>query len=193
MALIVEYHVTAAQYDVIGTLTAGTSDIEAGMLVVFDSTYGVNASPATDDVAQNAAATTVIGIAGDSRRATEGQTTAYSAPLLTGSKGAQSRWTENRVSDFYNETLASGKITVYQGGGKFWTDQIGTVTTAAAPGVPICTSATGRGLVNSKTTATNRIGICAGAVSAYPSGVPGTDTTDGSTTLGTYLPIILRV
>ena len=39
---------------------------------------------------------------------------------LIGANGAGSRWTENRVSDFYDETKASDKITVYNGGGKFW-------------------------------------------------------------------------
>lgn len=190
MALIVEYHVIAAQFNVTGTLTAGTSDIKAGMVVIFDDTYGVNAGPASLDAVQNAKATGIIGIAGDSRLAAEGQTTAYSDTLRTGANGAQTRWTSNRVSDFYNETLASGKITVYMGGGKFWTDQY-TETNTATAGMTICTSAT-RGKVASKTTATYPIGICAGAATAYPSGVPGTDT-EGSITLGTYLPIILRV
>ncbi len=35
-------------------------------------------------------------------------------------------------------------------------------------------------------------GVCLGAVQAYPSGVPGTDT-DGHITLGDYVPVLNRL
>ena len=120
MALIVEYHVVADMYPV------GAASITAGMLVQ-NAANGVVAAPT------GAAVGTLLGIAGDSALDEAGQTTAYSAEVTIGANGAGSRYTENRVSDFYDETVASQKITVYNGGGKFWIsdDLLKTGVTAA--------------------------------------------------------------
>ena len=179
MALIVEYHVVADMYPV------GATAISAGMNVTLVAGLVV---PATANVA------VAIDIAGDSRLSAAGQTTAYSDQLTIGASGGGSRWTENRVSDFYDETLASQKITVYNGGGKFWISEdlfdapaaivaLNLLQTGATAGF----YATGAG-----TGPNDHIATVVGASQAYPSGVPGTDVT-GSITLGNYIPIILRI
>ena len=185
MALIVEYHVVADMYPVAETA------ITAGMIVSLNTAGQVVPAPTT--VVGNAQV--AVGIAGDSYLTAEGQTTAYSDQVVMGADGGATRWTENRVSDFYNETAASQKMTVYNGGGKFWIssdlfDGDGTVT----PGLTLTVSGTTAGEWEDAAAATNDdiIGVAVGAVQAYPSGVPGTDT-DGHITLGDFVPVVLRI
>ena len=109
MALIVEQHVVADMYPV--SAAARTTGISAGMAVALN---------AAGEVIQGTTAlkANIIGIAGDSLLTAAGQTTAYSAQVTVGSDDADTarrRWTANRVSDAYDETLASGKMTVYNG------------------------------------------------------------------------------
>lgn len=186
MALIVEYHVVADMYPV------GAGAISAGNIVTL-----------TNDliVAQTGiAATNSIGIAGDSALTAEGQTTAYSAQLTIGANGAGNRWTENRVSDFFDETTASQKITVYNGGGKFWisSDLLDTGSATPAAGNLFGSgTAGGNGswLVQGAVVGQN-VAMSVGPVAGYDSGVPGTDITNGSggsMTLGDYFPVVLRI
>ena len=182
MALIVEYHVIADMYPV-NTANA----ISAGMAISLTAAGVAQPAPVNN--------ATVIGIAGDSSLNAEGQTTAYSANLVIGADGAGSRWTENRVSDFYDETMASQKITVYNGGGKFWvsSDLLDTGTTLT-PGEFMRVSGTTAGeWLDGATQGTNEVAMTTGSVSAYDSGVPGTATTDGSMSLGDYFPVVLRI
>ncbi len=181
MALIVEYHVIADMY------TVGTTAISAGMLVSFDANSAIVPSPINTDLA--------VGIAGDSALAAAGQTTAYSAQVTIGADGANNRWTENRVSDFYDETAASNKITIYNGGGKFWisSDLLDAGTTLAAGEFMRVGAATAGEWLDGGTNAVgDTVAIAAGASQAYPSGVPGT-AVDGSISLGNYFPVILRI
>ena len=182
MALIVEYHVIADMYSV-----NTTQAISAGMLVSFGANGVVLTTTGSNE--------TSLGIAGDSSLNAEGQTTAYSANLVIGADGAGTRWTENRVSDFYDETAASQKITVYNGGGKFWiSEDLFDVPADIAGGDLVRSSDATAGLWdNGATVGTDVIGIAVGANSAYDSGVPGTATTDGSMSLGNFVPIILRI
>lgn len=187
MALIVEQHVVANSYPV------GSTAIQAGMLVsmVNDGTV----------VPAGADSTIVIGIAGDSALTGSGQTTAYSAEVVIGASDAdtaRTRWTSNRISDMYDETLASGKITVYNGGGKFWiSDDLITGELAIDAGELLESEAGGHWATGN--TAGEVVAICVGHAQQYPSGVPGTDTPDGSIALGTstsgnnWLPISLRI
>jgi hypothetical protein len=99
--LIPIYRVISSQFPV----DSLTGNIEMGMAVGL----GTNASGAVvvRKVDAGAGANTVtqpVGIAGDRKRASE----AY-------------EWV-NRVSDSGDETAASGKMTVYHGGGEFWLD-----------------------------------------------------------------------
>ncbi len=181
MALIVEYHVVADMYVV------GAAAITAGMLVDLDANGAARACTAATDLS--------IGIAGDSALAAEGQTTAYSAQLVIGADGGGTRWTENRVSDFYDETTASQKITVYNGGGKFWvSSDLLDAGVALVPGEFMRVGATAGFWLDGGTNAVgDTVGIAVGAVQAYDSGVPGTATANGSMSLGDYFPVILRI
>lgn len=196
MALIVEQHVVADMYPV--STAAGITGISAGMAVALNAA-GEAIQATTSLKAQ------VVGIAGDSLLATEGQTTAYSAEVVIGAVDedtARTRWTSNRVSDMYDETLASGKITVYNGGGKFWLsdDLLTDVATQAVGDLLIADDA---GLMETAGAIGTETGVIVGRVvgipQLYPSGVPGTETTDGSIALGTssannlWTPITLMV
>ena len=188
MALIVEQHVVADMYPV------GTTAISAGMPLMFDTDGNVIPTNAAD-------LTTVIGIAGDSFLTTEGQTTAYSAQVVIGATDADTarrRFTSNRVSDMYNETLASGKMTVYNGGGKFWiSDDLVTGEGTMNAGDLLEAAANGQYVAGA--TAGEVIALVTGVAQQYSSGVPGTDTPDGSNALGTstdnnrWVPISLRI
>ena len=183
MALIVEYHVNADMYPV------GTGAISAGMCITLD-TNGL-AVPAPT----GSAGSLVIGVAGDSALSAEGSTTAYSAQVVIGADGAGTRWTENRVSDFYDEATASQKMTVYNGGGKFWIsgDLFDATATIAINTYLIPSAGTTAGEWDDAGSAGTETAIAVGSIQAYDSGVPGTDTTDGSLSLGNFAPIILRV
>lgn len=177
MALIVEYHVVADQYAV------GSTAISAGMLVSLDGAGVVIPTPTGSNAA------IVLGIAGDSALTSEGRSTAYSDQVFIGA-AASARWTENRVSDFYDETTASDKITVYHGGGKFWISE-DLFDASPAVNAYVDNSATTDGEYRITATAGQEIGIAVGTSQAYPSGVPGTDI-NGSITLGNFIPVILR-
>lgn len=189
MAIIVEQHVVADQYEV------GDTTITAGMAVQLDSDG--KAERNTD------AANLCIGLAGDSKLTTEGQTTAYGAQVYIGVQDPSpdathnTRWTANRVSDFYNETLASGKITVYNGGGKFWISEDIWDSTSVTVGQVVLPSSTAGKLQAGSWSDGKVIGKIVGIAQKVASGVPGTDI-DGSMSLnaGTYnewIPIILSV
>jgi hypothetical protein len=186
MALIVEYHVVADMYPV------GAAAISAGNLVELTNDLVI----AVDAIA----ATNCLGVAGDSALNAEGQTTAYSDQVTIGANGAGTRWTENRVSDFYDETTASQKITVYNGGGKFWisSDLLDTGSATPVAGNLFGSGTTGGNgswLVQGAVVGQN-IAMSVGGVQGYDSGVPGTDTTNGSggsMTLGDYFPVVLRI
>jgi len=196
MALIVEQHVIADMY--ITSAAAQSTGISAGMAIALNA-----AGEAIQ--ATTALKAKVVGIAGDSLLTTAGQTTAYSAQVTIGAVDAdtaRTRWTSNRVSDMYDETLASGKITVYNGGGKFWlSDDL--LTDVATQAVGDLLIADDGGLMETADAIGTETGVIVGRVvgipQEYPSGVPGTDTTDGSIALGTssannlWTPITLMV
>ncbi len=186
MALIVEYHVVADMYIV------GATAIQAGMIVSLNAAGAVVPTPIGNDE------TAVLGIAGDTFRAGAGQTTAYSDQVVIGAHAynaaANQNWTSNRVSDFYNETEASGKITVYHGGGKFWVseDLLDGDGAAFVVNDLVGRSAAVAGEWLRGATAGQEAGIGVGASQNYPSGVPGIDVQQ-SITLGNFLPIVLRI
>jgi hypothetical protein len=113
---------------------------------------------------------------------------------VIGADGAGTRWTENRVSDFYDETLASQKITVYNGGGKFWisSDLFDSAAVGISAGDLLKRSAGTAGYWVNSATDDDVTALCVHAVTAYPSGVPGTDT-DGHITLGDFVNVVLRI
>ena len=182
MALIVEYHVAAM------SMAVGTTAITAGMCVTLDTAGLVVPAPT------GSAGHLVVGIAGDSALAAAGQTTAYSDQVRLGANNGTSRWTENRVSDFYDETTASQEITVYNGGGKFWISNTLFDNDAASctPGILIGLGTVAGDWTDAAVTDDDVCGVCLGASQAYPSGVPGTDVS-GSITLGNFVPVLCRL
>lgn len=151
--------------------------------------------------------------------------TSLTGALVIGSQGAQQRYPQNRVADNYNEVLASGKMTVYHSGGEFWTDQYeiigsgGTSVLAYHPAMPLYSSgvetAGGTARGEPETASVGRfttepaaniegvspiVGFVLTSPTAYPSGVPGTETgfnslPEGGNSLswGTFLHVKLAI
>jgi len=176
MALIEIQHVVADMYAVDPDWTAAEAIIE-GQWVALEAVAGVTYAKRCDGDAD-----TAIGVAGDTMsNITSG--TPYAASVVVNAAGG-TRQTENRVSDFFNETLASGKITVYHSGGTFATNQFD-ADTVFVVGDNCYVTSTGN-LTNDISTTAQIVGLCVGPIAAFPSGVPGTDVT-GSITLGNYV------
>ena len=129
------------------------------------------------------------GVAGDTKSvATSGMPSMNEANLSNGDDmlgTPNPRGFVNRVSDSFDETKASGRLTVYHSGGKFATNRYVVAGAAFAPGVPLYVTNDGR-LTTVDGGVKFIVAICVKAPSAYPSGVPGTDV-DGSMSLGDYL------
>ena len=180
MALIPVQHVVADQFNVDPDwdfTTNGT--IEAGQLVKLASTGFIQLC--------DTASERPIGIAGDNL-SNAGGGTPYAANLTIGAGGNRQTSTQNRVSDFFDETVASSLLTVYTGGGRFLSDQYATVT--ILPGEQLYTDASGNITNVVGGGAGVVLGVCVTAPGAYPSGVPGTDVS-GSITLGNYIEFVL--
>lgn len=195
MALITVYHVVASMFAV----DAGsTTDIPQGVLLTLGSD---GKAVACDGDTQYA-----VAVSADSRSAgvtsytatsnsatSRDPKTSLTGAITIGSQGSTRRFTQNRVSDNYNEVLASGKITGYHSGGEFWTDQYEIIQ---ANGSTVCsytpakrlyacgageTAGTGEATIvqsgrftDEASTTTQVVGFVIEAPTEYPSGVPGT-------------------
>ena len=179
MALITVYHVTADQYPVDPDWSfAVNGTIEAGQPVKLAATGFVQA---TDTIGERA-----LGVAGDNLM-NAGGGTPYAANLTVGAGGNRTTSTQNRVSDFFDETVASSLFTVYNGGGRFLSDQFADLSYTTNDELFV----TAAGLISNATGgAATVFGVCVAVPGAVPSGVPGTDVS-GSITLGNYLEFIL--
>jgi hypothetical protein len=171
MALIEKYHVVAA----VKAVATGQT-IKEGQFVSLNSTGEV--------VLQNGTNKVPYGIAGDTK-----STTASAMP------GVASGW-QNRASDYYDETKASAKITVYHSGGEFATDQFHGNVAALTPGA-ILYAVSGL-LADTDSHSSNvAVAILTQADGAYPSGVPGTDINGDAALSGdnsnTYVEIKLLI
>jgi hypothetical protein len=149
MALIEKFHVVAAERSV-----AALQTIKEGQIVSLNADAEV--------VLQGVTATIPYGIAGDTK-----STSASAMP------GINAGW-QNRVSDYFDETRASGKMTVYHSGGEFATDQfaanVAGVTTLLTPLYAY------NGLLDTVTTQSSvMVGQITQLAGTYPSGVPGID------------------
>ena len=191
MALIEVFHVVASQFPIDAT---NTTDIPQGTCVTLD----VNGQVALADAAT--ATVVTVGVSGDSR--SQGTTsytpesgsslsrdpaTSLEGALVIGAYGDAQRFTQNRVADNYNEVIASGKMTVYHGGGEFWTDQYeivdddGSTATTYTPATYLYASAStsitgsnGGKFTDDDTGSKLIVGLTLTSPTAYPSGVPGT-------------------
>jgi len=189
MALIVVQHNVVDNFDVDPNYSISSSGrILAGMLVGLDTNGYVAKAVNTGT------GVTPLGIAGDSI-SDEYKITAYGADLVINPKGAK-RWTQTRVSDFYNETLASGKMTVYVGAGRFATDQYQVADSwTGSQGQKVYSTAAGLFTLSSNAGAARPVGYVAAPPSAYPSGVPGVDSpsVENSMSLGNFLTVHLSI
>ena len=164
MALVEKYHVVASSVPV----DPNTLDIKEGMLVAWNGANGVR-RVTTGDIGL------VYGVAGDSNL-TKGDSNLTNASAMP---GVYDGW-QNRVTDGFDETKASGKITVYHSGGEFATDQFvdpsGTNMTAAHCGhYLLAQEATGKLAYQGATRTVQTVAQLTRAAGSYPSGVPGTD------------------
>ena len=160
MALVPIYHVVAASraVDVSG------DDIKMGMLVSINSDGEV--------VKQNSSESETYGIAGDTK-----------ADDASSMPGIASGW-QNMVSDYFDETKASGKMTVYHSGGQFYTDQY-SANVAALTGANVLDPlyAVDGLLDTSNAQSTTVVARLLSAPGQVMSGVPGVDI-DGDIALG---------
>ena len=190
MALIERYHTVASALSVDRD---SANDIIEGAPVQLETSGGATVVQRFDG---NATADFCMGIAGDSFDQDSGNHPYSETVVVSGTGGTRS--TQNRVSDMFDETVASGQITVYNGAGEFFTDQYDTGGTYT-PGLALY--ATNGGLISNAANA-NIIGRVIAAPAAYPSGVPGVDDTpenattsaiNGSTSLGDFLHFQLNI
>lgn len=185
MSLIVIHHTVADNFDVDPAYSISSSGrLVAGMLVGLTTT-GYVSKPST--------LIRPLGILGDSV-SDEYKTTAYSEQVVIAPSSR--RYTSNRVSDLFNESLASSKVTVYIGSGVFATDQYDDGPGTWTVGAPLYADADGEFVDSAGSGAlAQSVGYVKKAPTNYPSGVPGADTgsVNGSNSLGTYLTVFLSL
>lgn len=181
MALIPVYHVVPSFYAVDPDHDATNSPIIMGEFVALNNNKFVT---------QANVVTRPVGIAGDTIATDQGYTP-YAADIVVNSGGG-TRSTSNRVSDFFNESLGSGKLTVYHSGGEFWTDRYDTSSSSwSTLGADLYTDA--NGLVTPDDPGSGRIvGRLLEGPTEYASGVPGTQVTQ-SISLGTFVRFALTL
>jgi len=178
MALIPKFHLIPESFPV----KAG-EEIISGMVVALDAV----ANNGQVVVADNASYSTnvYVGVAGDTK-----STSTSGLPFVGGGTGAGF---QNRVSDSFDETQASGEITVYHSGGTFATNMYVDSTYTVGENLYCGTGATAGKLQNGAIAATGTIvAIVTKVPGAYDSGVPGVDV-NGSITLGNYMEFILKL
>jgi len=170
MALIPKYRVATAMQ----AIDPSSNPIKEGMLVTLTSA-GVRRVQSGDG-------NKVYGICADNF-----QTNASSMP------GVYPGW-QSRVSDGFDETKASGKVTVYHSGGEFATDQFvnsGTALDATKIGqVLIADESTGTlksgytDVAAAYTAGKQPVAVLTLNANTYPSGVPGVDLNGDMALLG---------
>lgn len=177
MALIEKYRVAAGVFDV----DPNSLEIKEGMLVAINGANGVRRVTTGDDAK-------VLGIAGDTFSTSASAMPGVGTGYISGGNTVNF---QNRVSDYFDETKASGKITVYHSGGEFLTDQFvdSNMTAANLGHYLIADESTGtlkygganqHTLLNADTPPVAQLVQAAGQVE---SGVPGVDV-NGSIALG---------
>ena len=219
MALVEVFHLVASELPI---NPSATPDIPQGSVVVLDANGLVSVAAATitganttvnnpiglagDSRSQGTTSYTPEsgsalnthtdddgdGLIEDVALANWGDVDASAGALVMGAWGEQERFTQNRIADNYNEVFSSGKMTVYHGGGEFWTDQYDpdVTTWGAAQILDNLFAGANAGMWTNNTLATYNSGVCLAEPQALPSGVPGTDV-QGSISWGTYIHLRL--
>jgi hypothetical protein len=148
MAIIPNFFVVAAEK----TVATGQTSILEGQVVSLDSNGNV--------VLQSSTNIQPYGLAGDSK-----STSVSSMP------GVSSGW-QGRASDYYDETKASGKMTVYHSGGEFATDQFAANVASASIMARLYGVNGVLDTVDTHSTSTV-VAVLTKTAGSYPSGVPG--------------------
>jgi hypothetical protein len=181
MALIPKYHSVVGQYPLdpsdISAVNGGTNTnaIIQGMVVGLSTSGYVKVASGSGGGSSTVAP---LGLAADTLHSSRGYN-AYSDSLVVNSAGSR-KYTQNRVSDYFNETLGSGLMTVYLVGGEFYTDQV-SASAVLTPGISLYaelsgSTSAGTGLVTHSSAASNvKVGVTTTGLINYPSGVPGVD------------------
>jgi hypothetical protein len=160
MALVEKYHVVASVYDV----DSSTLDIKEGMFVALTAN-GVRRVTTGDDGK-------VLGVAGDTKSDSASAMPGVGTGYISGGNTVNF---QNRVSDYFDETKASGRITIYSGGGEFATDQWTTVVAGDIGKFLKVDEATGTLTLDGTAKTADTVAMLTGAPGSYPSGVPGVD------------------
>lgn len=175
MALIEQFHIVADHYPV-----ASGQEIIEGQLVKLNSSGEVV-------IADGSSGEVVLGVAGDTKSTSvSGLPTVNNARLGT---GGTSEAFVNRVSDTFDETKASGRMTVYHSGGKFATNRFNAGTYSVGDALY---AASDGDFTNVASTSMQIVAYLTKVPGAFESGVPGIDV-NGSITLGSYIEFKLVI
>lgn len=169
MALIEKFHIVADHFPV-----ASGAEIIEGMFVKLNASGEVV-------LATGASGEVAIGVAGDTK------STSVSG-LPTTNDSSQGAFV-NRVSDTFDETKASGRMTVYHSGGSFASNQF--TAGSYSVGDTLYVDSDGK-VVNSASTSGQAVAIVTKTPGAFDSGVPGIDI-NGSLTLGNFIEFKLII
>jgi hypothetical protein len=177
MALIEKFHTLADHYPV----AAGQEIIE-GMFVKLNSSGEVV-------IATGASGEYSNGVAGDTKSTSvSGLPATNDAVMATGTTQAFT----NRISDLFDETKASGRMTVYHSAGVFSTDQFVAGSYNVNDALYVAGGGNSGKLTNVASTSGQIVARVTKVPSLYDSGVPGTDLSNGSMALmGNYMEIRL--
>jgi len=170
MALIPLFHVVADEHQI----GAASGEIIMGQPVSLDASGLV--------IAADNNSTFVYGVAGDTKTSTNVAGIPSTNDAILGA-GNVAQGFVNRVSDPFDETKASGMMTIYHAGGKFATDQYNTALTFV-PGEALFVDA--NGLYSNVTSASAVVVGHVLSEGEFPTGVPGI-TVDQDTSFGTFL------
>ena len=187
MALIEKYHVVAAFYPV----HTGEEIIEGMWVKLNASGEAILATGASGEYALGVAGDTksvsTSGIPGGGGQIAGGTGAANNAHIGAVDYGGTGETNQfvNRLSDSFDETKASGKVTVYFAGGEFATNQYETDAASSIPGDPLYVSSDSK-LQAADSASAQIVARLTKAADAFESGVPGLDVR-GSMTLGNYL------
>jgi hypothetical protein len=177
-----------------------SANINAGMIVGAvpdtDTTQAAIAA-ATDNESTESSRIRPIGIAGDTtdlRNINFGGATSkgYAAQIVINGNGDTTQ-SQDRISDLFQETLASSLMTVYSGSFVGLTDQV-LASDSFVPGGPVYLgTGDNAGLLTiTPGGAAIRLGIALSTVTDWPNGVPGVDI-NSSMTLGSFLKVSLNI
>ena len=176
MALIPKFHLIPESFPIKALET-----VIMGQFVAYDAVANNGQVVRADGVVT---ANRVVGVSGDTKATGES-----GMPFVGGSNAAGF---QNRVSDGFDETKASGQITVYHSGGTFASNQYVAGSYVVGDQLYVGTGANAGKLTKTDPGLAQVVAECKKVPGPYDSGVPGLDV-NGSITMGDYIEFILKV